>query len=270
MDQPYTEEFYSRHQAGSRRSAEAVVPVVLGLIRPRRVVDVGCGVGTWLAAFRQHGVGEFLGVDGSYVERSLLQIPQENFREFDLRRPLALGRQFDLVVSLEVAEHLSAEYAETFVESLTGLGPVVLFSAAVPYQGGDHHVNEQWPEYWAEIFGRKGYVVVDCLRKRFWHDPNVEWWYAQNMLFFVREDRLGDYPELRAEYEKTPAPLLSIVHPEHFSGKCQQRDYYQTAYLPENLSLKTILSWLPGMTKKAVKNKAVKLLKPKRREAAGS
>jgi hypothetical protein len=95
------------------------------------------------------------GVDGEYVNIKTLAIPEERFIPYDLKRPYRIDRAFDLVVSLEVAEHLPADCAETLVDSLTGLGSVVLFSAAIPYQGGEHHINEQWPEYWIRLFHSK-------------------------------------------------------------------------------------------------------------------
>ena len=70
---------------------------------------------------------------------------------------------------LEVAEHIPPECADIFVESLTwGLAPVIMFSAAVPGQGGTLHLNEQWPAYWASKFAQHGYVLIDCLRPQLW------------------------------------------------------------------------------------------------------
>jgi cyclopropane fatty-acyl-phospholipid synthase-like methyltransferase len=188
--QRYTENFYKKRQGRSQRSAREIVPLVLDLIQPRHVIDVGCGTGTWLSVFRECGVEEVFGVDGEWVNREMLEIPKARFRSFDLKKPLYLDRQFDLVVSLEVAEHLPGECAETFIDSLTRLGPVVLFSAAIPYQGGTHHVNEQWPEYWAQYFRDRAYGVIDWIRKKVWQNNNVEWFYAQNMLLFVSMDYL--------------------------------------------------------------------------------
>ena len=186
----YSIEFYENQQEGSRRSANRIVPIVLGLVRPNSVVDVGCGVGTWLAAFAEHGVSEICGIEGGHIERTLLQIPQGCVISYDLTKPLRLERRFDLVVCLEVAEHLEQEHAGTLIDGLTRLGPVVLFSAAIPYQGGTNHVNEQWPQYWADLFATKDYFAVDCIRDRVWHCDDVEWWYAQNTLIYVERIRL--------------------------------------------------------------------------------
>jgi hypothetical protein len=127
-----------------------------------------------------------------------------------------MDRKFDLVVSLEVAEHLPGEHAETYVDSLTRLGPAVLFSAAVPYQGGTEHVNEQWPDYWVELFERKGFVVLDPIRKRIWQHPGVEYWYSQNILLFVKRDYLENRPELEAERKDARISQLSLIHPRMF------------------------------------------------------
>src|SRR6266511_1612991 len=157
----YTDEFYRDHLEVSRRSARAMV----ALVRPRSVVDVGCGLGPWLAVFREHGVSDVQGIDGAWVDRSKLIIPEDRFLAVDVRRPIQLERRFDLAVSMEVAEHLPGECAPVFVDSLARLAPVVLFSAAIPFQGGVGPINEQWPEYWAEHFARNGYAVIDCIRK---------------------------------------------------------------------------------------------------------
>ena len=216
MSQPYTAEFFDSHRDGARRSARVVVPLVLGLVPARSVIDVGCGQGTWLSVFAEHGVEDVCGVDGDYVDRARLEIPADRFRGRDLSRPLDVERTFDLAVSLEVAEHLPEVASRGFVESLTRLAPVVLFSAAAPYQGGQDHVNEQWPAYWAERFASHGYLPVDCLRRRLWANPDVEWWYAQNTFLFVERGRLEADPGLVREYETAGPIALPLVHPRRF------------------------------------------------------
>jgi len=209
----YGDEFYLALREGARRSAAAIVPLVLQCINPRSVIDVGCGTGTWLSVFLELGIADMLGVDGDYVTKELLEIPADRFLTFDLRTPFRLDRQFDLVVSLEVAEHLPPECADIFVDTLIRLGPVILFSAAIPLQGGTHHLNEQWPDYWAALFGRRGYILVDVLRTRVWQNPDSDFWYVQNILIFVRRTSLRDYPVLRKEFEYAGEIPLSVVHP---------------------------------------------------------
>ncbi|MGH9429782.1 MAG: glycosyltransferase, partial [Terriglobia bacterium] len=131
-------------------------------------------------------------------------------------KPFDLGRVFDLVISLEVAEHLPGDCAPAFVECLTHLAPFVLFSAAIPFQGGDHHVNEQWPDKWAGFFQKHDYVPVDFIRKRVWKNDAVEWWYAQNTLLFVQAGLLESNPALKAEFEQTHPDQLCLVHPRQY------------------------------------------------------
>lgn len=216
MHGTYDSEFFAFVHRSAARSAKRVVPLLLELFRPRSVVDLGCGLGTWLAAFGELGVEDRLGVDGDYVDLTRLEIPRSDFVVHDLSEAVALPRTFDLAVSLEVAEHLPEAAADTLVASLASLAPVVVFSAAIPGQGGVGHVNEQWPDYWAEKFAASDYAVVDCLRPVVWCDEDVDWWYAQNALAFVRRDELARRPDLRETPSGWP---LAIVHPRLYAGR---------------------------------------------------
>ena len=150
----YDSGYFKVLDAAERASAAAIVPLVIALLQPESVCDVGCARGGWLAVFKEHGVGRVLGIDGDYVERDQLKIDESEFRAADLEQGLPDVGRFDLAVSLEVAEHLAAESAGRFVDGLATLAPAVLFSAAIPGQGGRGHVNEQWPEYWRDLFAR--------------------------------------------------------------------------------------------------------------------
>jgi len=212
----YSGNFYARHQAGAARSASQIVPMVLEWTKARSVIDIGCGVGAWLSVFKQQGVDDIFGVDGPWVDLSMLRIPRQTFAAFDLQQPYKPLRTYDLAMSVEVAEHLPAACAATFVRTLTGLSQVVLFSAAVPHQGGEHHVNEQWPDYWTELFAAEGYRVIDPLRRRIWKNEAVDWFYAQNLLMFATADYLAVHGDLKTEQERTDPGQLAIVHPSMY------------------------------------------------------
>ncbi len=212
----YDDAFYDHLEAGSKRSAEIIVPIVLEFLRPVSVVDVGCGRGTWLSVFREQGVPRVVGIDGPHVNRKQLLIPHECFLEHDLNLPLALGEQFGLVTCLEVGEHLPDKSAGVFVDSLTRLGDIILFSAAIPFQGGVRHLNEQWPDYWANIFAGHAFFPVDTIRFRVWNNPSVEWFYAQNMILYVSEQALAKHPVLKEEQERTANRPLRLIHPTKY------------------------------------------------------
>jgi len=209
----YDDQFFDEIQAGALSSARRIVPRVLELVGPESVVDVGCGLGAWLSVFQANGVADVLGIDGDYVDREQLGIPESRFLARDLAEPLVVDRRFDLAMSVEVAEHLPAGAAESFVGSLVGLAPVVLFSAAVPGQPGTGHVNAQWLDYWIDRFSARGFVAIDCIRWEVWDSPEVDWWYAQNALVYVDRERLDDYPELRALLASRACDPPSVVHP---------------------------------------------------------
>lgn len=221
---PYPTDYHAQLQAGSLRSARAIVPRIMRLLRPQSVLDVGCGDGTWLSVFRENGVDSILGLDGSHVDRGKLLIDADRFHVQDLEQPFASNTPFDLVVCLEVAEHLRAESARSLIASLTKAGKAVLFSAAIPHQGGTHHINEQWPEYWAALFIEHGYWPVDCLRRDLWNDPHVEWWYAQNLLLYGPPDVLLRHSVLRRELALTNPSQLSLVHPRCYLQKIMLLD----------------------------------------------
>ncbi len=228
-DCTYGPEFFEAHLEGSLRSARVVAPILCELIGPSSVVDIGCGCGAWLAALRECGVSRVLGLDGDYVSRSSLLVSPDCFRPANLEEPISLDERFDLALCLEVAEHLPKRAAPILIGSLAKLAPAILFSAAIPLQRGTNHVNEQWPQYWAELFGRFGYKRIDAIRPRIWTDARVEWWYRQNAFLFVREDLVGSYPAL--DQAERAADDLMLVH---------------AAVLNEHVWLRRILRRLPA------------------------
>jgi SAM-dependent methyltransferase len=217
----YNKKFYESQAPGSLSSARIIVPFLNKLTGCTSVLDVGCGVGTWLSAFREHGVTDLRGLDGDYIDQNQLLIPEEEFRSQDLKRPFDLGRRFDLLISLEVAEHLPSEVAEQFVESLIKHAPVIAFSASVPGQVGIGHLNEKWQEYWVEIFAKRGYKAIDCIRPTFWDNEGVDWWYLQNMILYVQEENVGKLPFI-APYLSDHPSAKSIVHPKFFTEKMNE------------------------------------------------
>jgi hypothetical protein len=214
----YDSAYFRIMDASERTSAEAIVPLVMELLRPTSVCDVGCARGGWLAVFKEHGVGRVLGIDGEYVERDQLKIEANEFLAADLDQGIPAVGRFDLAVSLEVADDLAPESAAGLVDGLIAIAPAVLFSAAVPGQGGRGHINEQWPEYWQELFHRYEYVPVDCIRPSVWHAPELNAWYKQNTLLFASRSLVDSHERLRWEYERSADRPLSLVHPVIFES----------------------------------------------------
>jgi SAM-dependent methyltransferase len=242
----YNNPFYEGIGPGSEASARRILPVVLDLVGARSAVDVGCGDGSWLQVLRELGVHEVVGVDGPWA-LDKLKIDRSSFVPLDLSSPLGLERRFDLALSLEVAEHLPAAVAPRFVQQLTELAPVVLFSAAVPGQGGTGHVNEQWPDFWAQCFAEHGYRLVDVLRGRFWDDPTIEPWYAQNAFLFASEEACAASPGLAAAADQGPHLPLRVVHP----GTLARRE--------SSVNLGEVLRVLPRAASSSLRHHAARL-----------
>jgi SAM-dependent methyltransferase len=199
----YNEDFYNQIHDGALSSARAIVPEVMSIFKPKSVVDFGCGTGAWLSIFKENGVEEILGVDGSPEGHSL--IPEEDFVLRDLSSEFSLDKKYDLAMSLEVAEHIPHEFADQFVTNICNSSDNILWSAAVPGQNGVGHINEQWPSYWVPKFHQKGYICSPIFRFNFWNDENIENWYRQNILIFTKNPVL--FKDIKVNHQ-----ILDVIH----------------------------------------------------------
>lgn len=207
----YNKKFYSNQ---TDKNALIIVPEILKHIKPETVLDIGCGVGHWLKVFKRYGIESIKGIDGNYVPDNELVISKKDFVRRDLKEGLSLQQpQYDLILCLEVMEHLPNEQSEQIIKRLTELSPVVVFSAAIPGQGGTHHINEQWQSYWSNLFKRYGYIRIDCLRKELW-DQDIEFCYKQNIFFYVDSKLISKYPDLEFHITSTEYVPCDIVHPQ--------------------------------------------------------
>ena len=213
----YNKEFYHKNQDESNvSSAECVLSIIVRVIPlVKSVVDVGCGSGTWLHVFKTlHKTEQIKGIDGAWIYRDFLLIPEEDFIEADLSKTFPkLDKKFDLAISLEVAEHLPATRAKEFIDYLTSLSDFVLFSAAIPFQGGTNHINEQWQDYWAELFEKRGYLPLDIVRPEVWNDEKVRIHYRQNTILYVQKHKVSELSSLCVPNGKQ---TLSVVHPNNY------------------------------------------------------
>ncbi len=220
---PYPAEEHRRFAAETRRGAVAVANILERWLDIRTVLDLGCGTGIWLSVLRDGGRRQVFGVDSEAIDPADLAVDPDLILTADLGKKLDLHRRYDLVVCLEVAEHIDAQYADVVVENCTRHADLILFSAALPGQQGLDHVNEQLPQYWAERFQRRGYVALDLIRPLIWDDPQVPVWYRQNVLLFAKDG--SPYLEaLRARPDMASSGPLAVAHPDYmrwFSTQAQ-------------------------------------------------
>lgn len=151
-DQIYSDEYYAKRKEDPFRSeSHEIADVLVEQFDPDSVIDFGCAIGTYLERFEEHGVTIF-GVEGNSVAFYHAVVPDDRLEQHDLRQPFDPNEYYDLVLSVEVAEHIPEKYARTFVNTLAKSGETVVLTAAPPGQGGTHHVNEKPPEYWIQLF----------------------------------------------------------------------------------------------------------------------
>ncbi len=223
--QTYNDDFYNRQQDDSRRSADAVTPLLLDWFTPKSVLDVGCGVGTWCASFERQGVPVVTGLDGPWVDQSRLQMTRGGFVSFDFASapkpyaPALPQKRYDLVVSFEFLEHVQSEHTPAVVEFMANAADIIVSGAAIPGQGGRFHVNEQWPSYWRDQFAARGFECFDCIRPVIAHQQGIEAWYVQNPVLYAKSPIA---PALKAKLDAAviaalanPAPW---VHPALYAG----------------------------------------------------
>jgi SAM-dependent methyltransferase len=227
-------------------SARAIIQILRHNLPIASVLDVGCATGTWLKEWKASGVADIRGVDGDYVKRDQLQISPTEFVSHDLSLSFHLDRTFDLVQSLEVAEHLAAESAAGFIESLTGHSSgLVLFSAAPPGQGGEFHINERPFEYWRTLFRQGGFVPFDCIRPRIAHRADISFWYRYNVLLYVREDRMATLPQMIAATRLGDGEFIPDISPLPFKLRkfLLQRLPYSTQQTLARLKSRVLPHW---------------------------
>lgn len=200
----YGLEFYNQRRQATLPAARRILGILAEQWQWTSAVDFGCGTGTWLSVAREFGAQRVRGYEGAWLKQEWQDDPAMDIRRVNLDRSIDDIGQYDLAISLEVAEHLRAERAASFVAQLCSAAPLVLFSAAIPGQGGDGHIHERWQDYWAGLFELHGYSTHDCIRRQIWDDTSIPYWYRQNCLAFVR-----------GSWAQSSEPL-NLVHPEQF------------------------------------------------------
>jgi SAM-dependent methyltransferase len=226
----YPAGFYANRRAATLHAARRILSALPAGLPRASIADIGCGTGTWLAAALADGAATAFGVEGSWVTPEMIDDARIDFAPHDLEHPFT-GPRVELAMSLEVAEHLSPERAESFIADLVALAPAVLFSAAIPGQGGVNHLNEQWQSYWAAHFASHGYQAFDIIRPAIWTDAQIPAWYKQNVVLYLDADTAA-----RSGLAPTPAALLDRVHPLFWERANRELKY--AGALPESEYLK--------------------------------
>lgn len=224
-----------------------LVPIINNLFSPKSVIDIGCGTGNFLEAFKQIGAAKVFGIDGDTQSQEIRShyIDENEFQNYDLTKTFYPQSKYDIAICLEVGEHLNKSAADNLVSSLINSSKVVVFSAAIPLQGGQFHINEQWPEYWEKKFASHNYFPADIIRPIIWNNTKISYWYKQNIIVYISE--LSEYSKI---YRTGNNSLLNLVHPDNY--------LIQVSYLQKLLSGKGNLYFYFYLLFKYFKNLLIK------------
>lgn len=210
--QRYRPVFYESIHEESVKSRDEVFKVLfqMGILnKGMSVVDAGCGLGSWGFEIEKFELN-YVGIDFGVPEDKLV-IPKDKYLDRDLKIPFGGYDKgnYDFALCLETLEHIEEEYADILIDNLCNLSDTILFSAAIPHQGGTNHVNEQWQSYWAKKFRERGYYPYWVeIREALWNNKDVGVWYRQNIVLYIRRPyEVENYKQL---YH------FDCVHPEMY------------------------------------------------------
>lgn len=139
----YPTDWHTEYVHQTEVSARKILSYIIKNFAIASAVEIGCGDGHWSIEAQKLGIKNILGIDGPWTDRDTLKLSAENFLERDFTQAFLLDRKFDIAICLEVAEHVTAGFAESFVDSLVAASDLQLFGAAIPLQVGAGHINEQ-------------------------------------------------------------------------------------------------------------------------------
>jgi hypothetical protein len=196
MNNAYDKNFYTVINSEGIKSARQVVPFIMNVLKPQTLLDVGTGSGSWARVAQDLGV-KVLGIDGAYVPIEQRVLSGDSYLERDLTGNWVsdkwLASKFDVTLCLEVAEHIPYSNSENFISQLVLTSDFVVFSAAIPYQDGTKHVNENWIKYWDNHFHKFNFQRLDIFRSHFWDNSEISFWYRQNLYLYCSAERAAEF-----------------------------------------------------------------------------
>lgn len=245
-------------------SAAVILPLIARTHgEPSGILDVGCGPERlWLReAHRLWSTTTMLGLDLDDATDSFPMAfawDAEKLEPMPLRAgphptmthedgsPATGYSRWPMVLCLEMAEHLSEEAGDHLVSELCRVAEKVVWSAAIPGQGGDGHVNEQPPFYWGARFNAHGFFLSDPWRMALWSLPGVAPWYAQNLMLaqpaILHHDEAGPL----AAIATSPPPHL--VHPAVLRTKVDAASWWREEALAQTRRADELLAEAGGVS----------------------
>ncbi len=150
------------------------------------VVDFGCGPGWYVAAFqRNHILAKGYDANPNTKEFSSLFTPGEGrCEQANLAHEFILETPVDLVLSLEMGEHIPQEFESQLIQNMVrNTRKYLILSWALPGQPGDGHINCQPNEYIIEKITRYGFSENKIIKKYLREQAQLSWFKETIMVF---------------------------------------------------------------------------------------
>jgi hypothetical protein len=194
LDKAYPPKFFTKREHWKKKVYKIMAEDIDKMFNPNSVIDIGCGSGFIM---KYINADKKQGIEGTANVYKVLRVDKNMVDIRDLRNIIHQDYPlYDIAVSIEVAEHIEPQFANTFVENLCNLSHTIILTAAPPNQGGNHHVNCQPKEYWKEKFKKFNFQYskqTDSLRNK-WksHIPQKYAYLYNNLMVFKKGDENGE------------------------------------------------------------------------------
>lgn len=151
-------EDYSNRQIWAN-SFSRIAEQIIQDFHPKSVLDVGCAWGYLVEALRDRGV-EAYGID---ISEYAISKVREDIKPYCVvgsisdKFPEELPDKYDLVITIEMLEHLTPEDGDIAIETLCNLSDTIVVSTTPDDFNEPTHINVQQPAYWVTRFAKHGF-----------------------------------------------------------------------------------------------------------------
>jgi SAM-dependent methyltransferase len=215
----YNENFYKSVEVRAIETADRVIKILFeSLPAIESVKDIGCGSGIWIKKFHEakklkRAIGFDLAealIPNKKVLRSEIEFFPVDFENVEEN----IFPKTDLSIFLEVAEHLSEGTAKKIIKFICKTSDLVIFSAAIPGQGGYNHMNEHSMQYWVQLLEANKFIVFDLFRSELNKFKRLPFYYRNNIILAVSE-----------EYYIKNLNKINLIEKYRIGGKTEIKDY---------------------------------------------
>jgi SAM-dependent methyltransferase len=189
----YDPKYYERHFNEYREWEIRLAKFFSDRYKINSVIDIGCGVGSYLEGHVRSGVTKVRGLEYNYKSAVgyFPDILKPHISYADATKPLDINDKFDCAWSVEVAEHIMPSGTEQFIDNLTSLTEnYILLTAAPPGQSGTGHIKLREKQFWIDAIKAKGFDYLEDevkVLQEEWKKLGAEWYITKNVMLFKKK-----------------------------------------------------------------------------------